>query len=90
MALPFYLFIYLLIYLFIYFFIYFCRGVVALDMDLEKLDVDQCEHPHKQENLFAGSHKCRNTTQVSNIHTKCYHVKQYKPNKHYRGMQYTH
>ena len=41
----------------------FCRGVVVLDIDLEKTSVNQCAD---SESLFSGSHKCRpETTKVS-------------------------
>lgn len=59
--------------LFIYLFILrtlltLCRGTSGIDIDLQKVDIDQCPLPEgsKEENVFAGSHKCKpRTTRVS-------------------------
>ncbi|XP_030830411.1 probable G-protein coupled receptor 158 [Strongylocentrotus purpuratus] len=37
----------------------FFRGVVTVDMDLMSMDIDQCDNGT---GIFAGTHKCRNTT----------------------------
>lgn len=39
-----------------------CRGVVALDIDLRQMDIDQCANGS---GAFAHTHRCRETTEVS-------------------------
>ena len=43
------------------------RGTSGIDIDLQKVDIDQCPLLESgEENVFAGSHKCKPaTTRVS-------------------------
>ena len=48
-------------------YIYISRGTSGIDIDLQKVDIDQCPLPEetKELNVFAGSDKCKpKTTQV--------------------------
>lgn len=45
-----------------------CRGTSGIDIDLRRVDIDQCPLPEgsTQLNIFAASDKCKkNTTEVS-------------------------
>lgn len=47
---------------------YSSRGTSGIDIDLQKVDIDQCPLPEgsPENNVFAGSHKCKQrTTRVS-------------------------
>jgi len=50
-------------------FVLFClRGTSGIDIDLRRVDIDQCSvfEGSKKLNIFASSNKCKNeTTQVS-------------------------
>ena len=43
------------------------RGVVKLDFDMSKWNLNQCGKPNTSDTTdkFAGTHKCHNSTQVS-------------------------
>ncbi|XP_070178424.1 metabotropic glycine receptor-like [Littorina saxatilis] len=49
----------------------FFKGTSGIDIDLQKVDIDQCPlTDSKEENVFAGSHKCKiATTRVSTSQT---------------------
>ena len=36
----------------------FCRGVVAVSMDIQMLDIDQCPDKYHIPNAFKDTHKC--------------------------------
>ena len=40
---------------------FFCRGVVALDIDIRRMVVDQCANGI---GAFSNTHHCRDTTEV--------------------------
>ncbi|XP_070570344.1 metabotropic glycine receptor-like [Ptychodera flava] len=40
------------------------RGVVSVDIDLRKVDINQCAN---DASMFASTHKCKNTTQCSHV-----------------------
>ena len=44
------------------------RGVVAVTMDLLKLDINQCPDKYYVNNLFKGTHKCDERTSYVSIH----------------------
>ena len=49
----------------------FCfRGTSGIDIDLQKVDIDQCPTPpeSKEYNVFAATDKCKETTKVINIY----------------------
>lgn len=49
--------------------IYF-RGTSGIDIDLDKVDIDQCPQPDdaKEPNVFAGSARCKpETTKVGEV-----------------------
>ncbi|CAG7722002.1 unnamed protein product [Allacma fusca] len=49
----------------------FCRGTSGIDIDLRRVDIDQCPLPENSTelNIFAASDKCKNAT------TKCVPIK---------------
>ena len=52
--------------------VYHCRGTSGIDIDLQKVDIDQCPLPEgtKALNVFAGSDKCKpKTTKVQTTFT---------------------
>ena len=55
-----------------------CRGTSGIDIDLQKVDIDQCPIPpgSKEVNVFAGSDKCKHRTSKVSTHTllKIYYV----------------
>jgi hypothetical protein len=42
----------------------FCRGTSGIDIDLRRVDIDQCPLPENSTelNIFAASDKCKNAT----------------------------
>lgn len=42
---------------------YYFRGTSGIDIDLQKVDIDQCPNePGEELNVFANSARCKNTT----------------------------
>lgn len=57
-------------YLLTYLFIYICRGTSGIDIDLRRVDIDQCPQRNTGSsqplNIFAGTDKCKQrTTEVN-------------------------
>ena len=40
---------------------------MAVDIDLRRVDVNQCDGDSENGDVFAGTHKCHETTEVSNV-----------------------
>ena len=57
-----------------------CRGLVSFDIELDSIDIDECDAPNKTAQpqkdrvllRFYGAHACRDTTEVGWLHNNVF------------------